>query len=102
LGGEQYSGDACAVSAAPHRTMVLAVDGLGHGIGANEAAEEALRIFNSAVEHRPAEIVHRIHDALRKTRGAAAGVAEIDQDSSLVRFCGVGNIIGAITSGNTK
>ncbi len=102
VAGEQHSGDNCAVVVGNRRTLLLVVDGLGHGIFANEAAEEATRTFEENVAYSPAEIMHRIHDALRKTRGAAAAIAEIDYETNLVRFCGIGNINGAITSASSK
>jgi anti-sigma regulatory factor (Ser/Thr protein kinase) len=102
LAGEQHSGDNCEVVVGNRRTLLLVVDGLGHGIFANEAAEEATRTFEENAAYSPAEIMHRIHDALRKTRGAAAAIAEIDYETNLVRFCGIGNISGAIASASSK
>jgi anti-sigma regulatory factor (Ser/Thr protein kinase) len=100
VAGEQLSGDNCAVVVGNRRTLLLVVDGLGHGILANEAAEEATRAFQENAAFRPAEIIQRIHGALRKTRGAA--IAEIDYETDLVRFCGIGNISGAIASASLK
>ena len=62
---------------APERTLVLVADGLGHGLEAAEAAQEAVATFSSDAASRPGEILRYIHDALRKTRGAVAAVAEI-------------------------
>jgi anti-sigma regulatory factor (Ser/Thr protein kinase) len=102
LAGEQHSGDGCAVVQRSGRTLLLVVDGLGHGIYASEAAEEAIRVFEDNAAYSPAEIMRIMHDSLRKTRGAAAAIAEVDHGTSIIRFCGIGNISGAITNGGTK
>ena len=43
----------------------------------------------------PAEILGRIHDALRATRGAAAAIAEVNRRLGVVRFAGVGKLVPA-------
>ena len=45
--GERVCGDGWAAHQTPERTMVLIVDGLGHGVGAAEAAQEALATFKN-------------------------------------------------------
>ena len=57
--------------------MVLITDGLGHGFGAAEAAQEAIATFKKRSDLGPGEILSYMHDALRKTRGAVAAIAEI-------------------------
>ena len=49
-------------------------------------------------QHSPARIAEAAHAALRSTRGAVIGIAEIDLSQKLVRYAGVGNISGAIVS----
>jgi hypothetical protein len=77
---------------------VLVVDGLGHGPQAAEAADEAVRIFTAHSSDPPAEIITRIHDALKKARGAAAAIAEIRPLAGTLIYAGVGNIAGSILS----
>jgi hypothetical protein len=36
------------------------------------------------------------------TRGGAAAVAELDPDAGVVRFCGVGNVAGAVVTDGRK
>ena len=62
----------------PTTSLVLVADGLGHGPLAADAAREAVRVFREHAELDPVEIVHRIHSALRSTRGAAVAVAELN------------------------
>jgi hypothetical protein len=77
---------------------VLVVDGLGHGAGANEASEAAVKAFErETIGTAPAHALERMHQALRHTRGAAAAVADISKDSGVVRFSGIGNITGVIS-----
>jgi hypothetical protein len=74
----------------------MVVDGLGHGRGAAEAAEEAVQEFHRMHSVNPLDILDEVHHSLRKTRGAAASVASIDLNQRKVRFSGVGNVAAAI------
>ena len=96
--GEDVCGDGWAVASSGGRTVVTVVDGLGHGPDAAEAARAALRVFHAECAARPGEIVDRMHDPLRSTRGAAVAVAEIDVPGAAVRYAGVGNIAGVIVT----
>ncbi|HKG92507.1 MAG TPA: ATP-binding protein [Gemmatimonadaceae bacterium] len=93
---ERVCGDAWATEMGADRALLMIADGLGHGQSAADAAQAAVRTFR---EHRartlPA-IVQSMHAALRGTRGAAVGVAEVDRAAGLVRFAGVGNIAAAV------
>lgn len=81
--------------------LFMVVDGLGHGTYAAEAAREAERILDESQSISPASILQDCHDALRKTRGAAAAIAAISVDKKLVSFAGVGNISGALIKTNS-
>jgi len=78
------------------RCMVLVVDGLGHGLEAATAAEEATRLFRAHPGAKPEAVMALLHDGLRGTRGAAAAVAELDLRTRTVRFVGVGNVSGFV------
>src|SRR5262249_44621427 len=75
--GESVSGDAWAVAQSGGRTLLLLVDGLGHGIVAANAAHEAVRLFHDNVRLAPVVIVQALHEGLRRTCGAAVAVTEI-------------------------
>ena len=94
--GERFCGDGWCCHFSPERTLVLLVDGLGHGWGASEAAQEAITTFRKHVRLGPAQILDYMHDALRKTRGAVAAVAEICPAEGKVIYAGVGNISGVL------
>jgi anti-sigma regulatory factor (Ser/Thr protein kinase) len=94
--GETVSGDAWAALRLPDRVSVLVVDGLGHGPAAAEAAAEAVRVFRERAGAPAIEVVEDAHAALRPTRGAALGLAEIRPETAMLSFVGVGNIAGSI------
>lgn len=96
--GEEVSGDAWASDHSSGRSLLLVADGLGHGPLAAQASLEAVRIFRENVRLSPKEIIEAAHKALRSTRGAAVGVAEVDFERQAVRFAGVGNIAATIFS----
>jgi anti-sigma regulatory factor (Ser/Thr protein kinase) len=97
--GEHVCGDGFAVAQDEGRAIVLVVDGLGHGPVAATAAARAAELFASHSRLAPVELMQRLHDGLRSTRGAAAALAEVDARRGLVRFCGVGNIAATILAG---
>jgi anti-sigma regulatory factor (Ser/Thr protein kinase) len=99
--GETACGDAISIHLDGDRFTCIAADGLGHGVGAAEAAEMAMTVFHENAEKSPERIVQRLHSALRATRGAVVGVAEINLATRKLRYCGVGNIYGSIL-GNVK
>ena len=97
--GERVCGDGWCAHQTPERTMLLLADGLGHGLGAAEAAQEARATFKKRLELSPGEILSYMHDALRKTRGAVAAIAEIRPKDNCLVYAGVGNICGVVLTG---
>ena len=100
--GERLCGDAWYCHEVPDRTVAMLVDGLGHGIGAAEAAQEAIATFRRRVDLAPGEILSYIHDALKKTRGAVAAVVEIRPRERVLVHAGVGNISAVLHSGGSS
>ena len=90
--GEETCGDAWEEEPRIGGTTLLVADGLGHGPGAAEAAKEAVKAFRALRGRPPAERLETIHAALRSTRGAAVAVADVDLETRVVRFAGLGNI----------
>ncbi len=93
---EAVCGDAWAVTAGHLRNTILMVDGLGHGLHAFDAAQQALRAFWKHARERPESILRALNGTLHETRGAVAGVAEIDWDKRELRWAGAGNIAGSL------
>ena len=100
--GEQVCGDGWYCHQDPERTVALLVDGLGHGLGAAEAAQEAIAVFRKYTNAGPEEILTCVHDALRKTRGAVAAVVEIRPNERKMVHAGIGNISAVLHSGGTS
>jgi anti-sigma regulatory factor (Ser/Thr protein kinase) len=80
--------------------LIMGVDGLGHGLGASQAASIACDVFMTEKARAPAAVLERIHANLRTTRGAAAIVMEIDWERRQLLAAGIGNLIAAIIEGN--
>jgi negative regulator of sigma-B (phosphoserine phosphatase) len=96
LAGETESGDAAVVLDAPGRTLVAAVDGLGHGPPAAKAA----RAVTAALQQAPGDPLQRLfqrcHQAASATRGAALTLACIDAERPVMSWLAVGNVAGVL------
>jgi serine/threonine protein phosphatase PrpC len=97
MAGEEACGDGYAAREIEGRRQVLLCDGLGHGPLASIAAQAAVAEFAKAPALGPAELLRRLHERIRHTRGVVAGVAEIEAEQ--VRFAGIGNIVATIVDG---
>lgn len=98
--GEEASGDSWASVQSGDQLTVLVADGLGHGIEANLASSQAVRILRDNPNLGPQALLERCHLALRSTRGAAVAVARIDHAHQKLTFAGAGNISARISSGH--
>jgi anti-sigma regulatory factor (Ser/Thr protein kinase) len=94
--GETVCGDRWQTQSRPSGVSMLVADGLGHGLHAADASMAAVGAFVASPMREPSEALERIHQALRHTRGAAAAIADVRSAERVVRFAGVGNIVGAI------
>jgi len=93
-------GDGWDVIQLRDRTVILVVDGLGHGLEASEVPAEAIRIFRKNPGGNPVETLKILHAGLKSTRGGAVAVTVIDEGIGTVTFAGAGNISGQIISGS--
>jgi negative regulator of sigma-B (phosphoserine phosphatase) len=98
LPGQERSGDDALVLADERRALVAAIDGLGHGAPASEAAEVAVAALRQDPWEDVEALTWRCHEALRATRGAAVGLAAFREEGT-VTWLGVGNITGRLVSG---
>jgi anti-sigma regulatory factor (Ser/Thr protein kinase) len=94
--GEEICGDAWTWRLREDRLAVLVADGLGHGLGAHDAARLAVLTFEAEPEAAPPELVERVHTALRPTRGAAVAMLAVDLERAVARYSGLGNISAAV------
>ncbi len=95
----EHSGDAFGWVRSGARVTLLLADGLGHGEKAAEASTVAVEELHRGADLPPADLLRRLHTALRTTRGAAVGVAQLDEDSGQLSFAGVGNIGARLRTG---
>jgi anti-sigma regulatory factor (Ser/Thr protein kinase) len=96
--GEDICGDGWGVKSFGEAMMFMVVDGLGHGILAAEAAQEAQRIFSGSQGDSLIPILQDSHDALKKTRGAAMAIASVNFEKQLLSYAGVGNISASMVT----
>lgn len=89
--GEDVCGDGWAVKQFVDSILLLLADGLGHGVLAAEASNEARRLFHQQTDTAPGNILKTLHLGMKSTRGAAAAVMEANALTGLIRYAGVGN-----------
>ncbi len=98
--GEDVPGDDWDFEEQPGWAALLAIDGLGHGVGAASAAAAAVSVFQSRLQPAAAAVMETIHNGIRHTRGAAAAVAILFPRDRKLSFCGVGNLTAAVVKGS--
>lgn len=96
--GEDVCGDSWGTRRTADCTVLMVVDGLGHGILASDAASEAVNVFRVSRESGPSAILQSSHQAMRSTRGAAMAVVAVHFEQRLVTFAGIGNIVSTIVT----
>jgi hypothetical protein len=90
--GHRVGGDAAFVIETAHGLLAAVVDVLGHG---EEAHELAVRMQDYLIENASGSVVDmlsRLHESYRGSRGAAVGLCLIDDEARL-RFAGIGNTV---------
>jgi phosphoserine phosphatase RsbX len=96
LPGHSESGDLHLICANRDGILVAAIDGIGHGEEAANAAKLAASILQSYVEEPIISLVERCHEELRLTRGVVLNLAFIDASRGMMTWLGVGNIQGVL------
>src|SRR5689334_14507737 len=92
------SGDLSIVHCTANRALFAAIDGIGHGKIAAEAAQTAAKTLESSADDSLSliELVQKCHEALRATRGVVLSIASIDFRRNLLTWIGVGNVQGIL------
>ena len=98
LEGELHNGDSWAVRRDGRAIAIVVADGLGHGEDAARASAAAVDAFQRGPLDDLAELLRVMDGRLHSTRGAAVAIAWLDPAASTLRYAGVGNISGTITS----
>ena len=96
LPGEPRSGDRAVLVAYDGGALVAAIDGLGHGIEAADAADIAARVLSGNPDEEPTLLLARCHRALARTRGAVMTLAWFDLEERSMSWTGVGNVVGRL------
>lgn len=93
---EAVCGDRAAVVRGGGRTLIVAVDGLGHGPEAARAADAAVEAVRDGTGGDALTAIELCHEALRPTRGAAVSAAAFDPRDRTLTWSGVGNVEGRL------
>jgi anti-sigma regulatory factor (Ser/Thr protein kinase)/serine/threonine protein phosphatase PrpC len=98
--GEAVCGDSWIIRWFADGWVCAVADGLGHGRIASDAASAIIDAVRRAPARlSPVQLVEAAHQAARHTRGAALGVAVLDEPAKAVRFAGIGNIAAVVVHG---
>jgi negative regulator of sigma-B (phosphoserine phosphatase) len=102
LPGQCESGDRHLVCCGRDGILVAAMDGIGHGEEAANAAEAAISILKASPDEPVISLVERCHEALRSTRGVVLSLASIDPKHGMMTWIGVGNVQGVLMRAGAK
>ena len=102
LPGQGESGDHHLVCRNQIGILVAAMDGLGHGEEAANAAKAAVSILKANAEEPVISLVQRCHEGLRSTRGVVLSLASIDPEHGMMTWLGVGNVQGVLKRAGSK
>jgi negative regulator of sigma-B (phosphoserine phosphatase) len=96
LAGERRSGDRAVLALFDGGALVAAIDGLGHGAEAADAADAAAAVLIQRPDDEPVRLLQACHRALARTRGAVMTLAWFDLAERRLRWTGVGNVEGRL------
>jgi negative regulator of sigma-B (phosphoserine phosphatase) len=100
--GEGQSGDQYLVCCKENGILIAAVDGIGHGAEAANAAEVAIAVLKNGIGAPIIPLVVACHEKLRSTRGVVLSVASIDVKHGLMTWLGVGNVQGVLVRADKR
>jgi hypothetical protein len=96
LPGLGESGDHHLVCCNQSGILIAAIDGIGHGEEAANAAKAAVSILRTGADEPVISLVQRCHEELRCTRGVVLSLASIDPKRGMMTWAGVGSVQGAL------
>jgi phosphoserine phosphatase RsbX len=94
--GQLESADLPVVEAFPDGVLVAAIDGLGSGPEALQAAKKAAGVLRASPERQVDLLVQHCHEELHGTRGAVMSLASLHVSDGRVSWLGVGNVEGRL------
>ncbi|MBA2651373.1 MAG: SpoIIE family protein phosphatase [Tatlockia sp.] len=93
LEGETVCGDHYLIKELRDSTLLMVVDGLGHGPDAAHAAKTAIETVDAHAA-KPIETLFELcHQALNQTRGAAITIVKLDLNYNMT-YKAIGNVMG--------
>jgi hypothetical protein len=96
LPGQDESGDRHLVCCAGDGILIAAIDGIGHGEEAANAAKAAISILKANAVEPVISLIERCHEGLRSTRGVVLSLASIHPAHGMMTWLGVGNVQGVL------
>jgi serine phosphatase RsbU (regulator of sigma subunit) len=102
LPGQGESGDRHLVCCGGDGILIAAIDGIGHGEEAANAAEAAISILKASPDEPVISLLERCHEGLRSTRGVVLSLASIDPKHGMMTWIGVGNVQGVLMRAGAK
>ena len=96
LPGQGESGDHHLLCCNQTGILVAALDGIGHGEEAANAAKAAVSILKAGAKEPVISLMQRCHEGLRSTRGVVLSLASIDPEHGMMTWLGVGNVQGVL------
>jgi hypothetical protein len=102
LPGQGESGDQHLVCCNRSGILVAAIDGIGHGEAAANAARAAAALLRSSADEPIISLVERCHEKLRATRGVVLSLAFIEPERGMMTWLGVGNVQGVLMRADAK
>jgi phosphoserine phosphatase RsbX len=102
LPGEGESGDGYVVCSTQNGALIAAIDGIGHGEEAANAAKTATSILMNGVNEPIISLVEQCHETLRSTRGVVMSLASLDCQHGMMTWLGVGNVPGVLMRASAK
>jgi phosphoserine phosphatase RsbX len=101
LRGEPRSGDRAVLAPYDGGALVAAIDGLGHGGEAADAAAVAADVLSRHRQDDPVRLIAACHRALARTRGVVMTLAWFDLVHGRLDWTGVGNVEGRLVRAGT-
>jgi hypothetical protein len=89
--GERVSGDVALAVAIEEKLLVALIDVLGHGSEASALAMEMSEYVTLHPIAEPLEMILKLHQRFKGSRGSAVGLAVLDTRTFDIAFAGVGN-----------
>jgi anti-sigma regulatory factor (Ser/Thr protein kinase) len=90
--GNKVNGDAYYIKEGNNKVIIALIDGLGHGIGAHEAANTAKKLIEENNYKNLQELLLSIDKGMKGSRGAVIGMCIINKDTQSFQYGSIGNV----------